>query len=268
MSHIFTRRILRIKAMQQLFAYFSNQRAEETEKNLLFLGSICSFCELEEKKVCSFFSFFSFLLSCWSRKIEHPQHDFFSFDPHLYFYFPQIWLKKGEEWYDSYLTTEIQQNKRSMEAKVWGKTIISHIFFKKKKISDWIESEDFFWKDNQGIVRHMLLQWLKKHLPYYPSIGNEEVIFFRKLIEKSIANNRSYEVWLSRKSQRWDLQRIALLESTLLKMAFTEMEQLTTPHPIIINEYIEIAKKYGSSNSHVFVHGMMSTFCKNIVCKS
>ncbi len=32
-------------------------------------------------------------------------------------------------------------------------------------------------------------------------------------------------------------------ESTLLKMAFTEMEQLTTPHPIIINEYIRNCQK-------------------------
>jgi transcription antitermination protein NusB len=54
------------------------------------------------------------------------------------------------------------------------------------------------------------------------------------------------------------LERIALLDIILLKMAITELLQFQSiPVKVTLNEYIEISKQYSSPKSKIFINGLL-----------
>lgn len=73
---------------------------------------------------------------------------------------------------------------------------------------------------------------------------NEEEI--NKLIEENLKKG-------------WELNRISLVDLALLKLAIYEINYLKTPYKIIINEVVNMAKKYGEENSKSFVNGVLAS---------
>ncbi|MBI3270855.1 MAG: transcription antitermination factor NusB [Planctomycetes bacterium] len=56
----------------------------------------------------------------------------------------------------------------------------------------------------------------------------------------------------------WDIARMAVVDRNILRMAVFEMTlREDTPAPVIINEAIELAKKYGAKESGGFVNGIL-----------
>ena len=62
----------------------------------------------------------------------------------------------------------------------------------------------------------------------------------------------------------WTIDRISTVDLSLLKLAIYEINYLKTPYKIIINEIVNMAKKYGEENSGAFVNGVLAS----IVSKS
>ena len=56
----------------------------------------------------------------------------------------------------------------------------------------------------------------------------------------------------------WTINRISKIDLALLKLAIYEMNYMGTPYKIIINEAVNIAKKYGEENSPSFVNGVLA----------
>jgi len=84
------------------------------------------------------------------------------------------------------------------------------------------------------------------------------------LFRNTINNNKQYEDIIQRFATNWDLDRIAVMDQLLLKMAFAEilsMPQL--PVKVSMNEYIEIAKYYSTSKSKLFVNGLLDSFVRD-----
>ncbi len=77
---------------------------------------------------------------------------------------------------------------------------------------------------------------------------NEEI---SKLIEENLKTG-------------WTIDRISTVDLSLLKLAIYEINYLKTPYKIIINEIVNMAKKYGEENSGAFVNGVLAS----IVSKS
>ena len=77
---------------------------------------------------------------------------------------------------------------------------------------------------------------------------NEEI---SKLIEENLKTG-------------WTIDRISTVDLSLLKLAIYEINYLKTPYKIIINEIVNMAKKYGEENSGSFVNGVLAS----IVSKS
>lgn len=77
---------------------------------------------------------------------------------------------------------------------------------------------------------------------------NEEI---NKLIEENLKTG-------------WTIDRISTVDLSLLKLAIYEINYLKTPYKIIINEIVNMAKKYGEENSGAFVNGVLAS----IVSKS
>ena len=56
----------------------------------------------------------------------------------------------------------------------------------------------------------------------------------------------------------WKIDRISKIDLSLLKLAIYEMNYMQTPFKIIINEVVNMAKKYGEDSSPAFVNGVLA----------
>lgn len=66
--------------------------------------------------------------------------------------------------------------------------------------------------------------------------------------------------YLSRK-----LEDLGVIELTVLRIAVYELkEKLDIPYKVVINEALELAKTYGSQDSHKFVNGVLDKVAKQI----
>jgi N utilization substance protein B len=83
------------------------------------------------------------------------------------------------------------------------------------------------------------------------------VLFADDLVRSTIINTTEIEAMLQKHSENWSLERIASLDRSILRVAIYELLYTDTPAPIVINEAIEIAKKYSSESSGKFVNGVL-----------
>ena len=65
-------------------------------------------------------------------------------------------------------------------------------------------------------------------------------------------------------SQKWPFERIAIPDKSILRIATAEMYFSTVAHPVIMDEAIEIAKKYCSESTGRFINGILNTISKEI----
>lgn len=77
----------------------------------------------------------------------------------------------------------------------------------------------------------------------------------RPLLDKQIADA----------AQNWSLTRMAPVDLTLLRIAVFELRFLPEiPVAVTLNEAIEIAKRYGTKESPVFINGLLDKIARNI----
>ncbi len=60
----------------------------------------------------------------------------------------------------------------------------------------------------------------------------------------------------------WKLERISKIDLAILKLAIYELQYTETPFKVVINEAVELAKKYGEETSKNFVNGMLASIVK------
>jgi N utilization substance protein B len=71
---------------------------------------------------------------------------------------------------------------------------------------------------------------------------------------------------LEQQTAHWRLDRLAAVDRNILRLAMYELLfQSDTPHAVVIDEAIEIAKKYGAEESPRFVNGVLDGFLKRKV---
>ncbi|MBR2241310.1 MAG: transcription antitermination factor NusB [Clostridia bacterium] len=60
----------------------------------------------------------------------------------------------------------------------------------------------------------------------------------------------------------WNVERISKVNISLLKLAIYEMLYKKVPYKVVINEVVELAKKYGEDTSSSFINGVLATVVK------
>jgi transcription antitermination protein NusB len=67
-------------------------------------------------------------------------------------------------------------------------------------------------------------------------------------------------------SQNWRLERMATVDRNLLRAAVAEMLGYpSTPAPIIINESLEVARRYAAPESIHFLNGILDAIARDIL---
>ncbi len=60
----------------------------------------------------------------------------------------------------------------------------------------------------------------------------------------------------------WKLERISKIDLAILKLAIYELNYTETPFKVVINEAVELSKKYGEDSSKKFVNGILASIVK------
>ena len=62
--------------------------------------------------------------------------------------------------------------------------------------------------------------------------------------------------------KEWKIDRIAKIDLAILKLAIYEIKYKDIPFKVVINEAVELAKKYGEDSSKNFVNGVLASVVK------
>ncbi len=85
-----------------------------------------------------------------------------------------------------------------------------------------------------------------------------------------VAMERSEEIddLIEKHAQNWRLHRMAVVDRNLLRVAVAEMlAYKATPHPIIINEALEIGRRYAAPESITFLNGVLDAVSRSVLEK-
>ncbi len=114
----------------------------------------------------------------------------------------------------------------------------------KQKMSEdyidlFIESEGITDKNAQNYIKTIAM-----------GVANHE-----EEIESFIASNLKKD---------WNINRISKIDLSLLKLAIYEIQYKKLEYKIVINEAVELAKKYGEENSANFINGVLASVVKEL----
>lgn len=134
-------------------------------------------------------------------------------------------------------------------------------------LQHYFDEMSIFWADDLDLVSSMVIKTMKMFkasggsnqpiLDLYKD-PEDEVTFVKTLYRKTVALSDESEKLIKEKAENWDMDRIALLDMILMKMAITEarvFEQI--PLKVTLNEYIEISKFYSTPKSNTFINGIL-----------
>jgi transcription antitermination protein NusB len=87
--------------------------------------------------------------------------------------------------------------------------------------------------------------------------------FADELLRGTLEHMEEIDRELDRQTAHWRLERLAAVDRNILRLALYELLfHSETPHAVVIDEAIEIAKKFGAEDSARFVNGVLDGFVK------
>ena len=95
-------------------------------------------------------------------------------------------------------------------------------------------------------------------------ITDANAIEYIKDIVKGIEKEKESinEIISSNLKADWKIERISKINLSLLKLGIYEIKYKELPYKVVINEVVELAKKYGEDTSHSFVNGILASVVK------
>jgi len=92
--------------------------------------------------------------------------------------------------------------------------------------------------------------------------------FAEDLFRSAIANQEQIDELIAANSRHWRLERMPAVDRNLLRMAVGEMLGFKgTPFPIVINEALEIARRYSAPESINFLNGILDAIARGLLPK-
>lgn len=93
---------------------------------------------------------------------------------------------------------------------------------------------------------------------YTPRMDEEEVALCKELILKVLDNQQNYKEQIAQKLKNgWTMDRLSLMNQAILLVSLQNVTD--TPKEIVINEAIELSKKYCDQDDYKFINGVLST---------
>ncbi len=93
-------------------------------------------------------------------------------------------------------------------------------------------------------------------------LNKSKTEFFKSYIKDCVDKEEELIELIKTKLSGWTYSRLGVVEKTLLKMSFYEIEIKDIGYEIVINETLEIAKIYGDIKTKKFLNGILAELVK------
>lgn len=175
---------------------------------------------------------------------------------------------KSSELYEQYMSNTVNTFE---EDKQFVVDLFTEIIAPNEKLYDYLEDHKLTWVDDIPVVNTMIAKQLKQikstddssfFVPkLFKDVDDKE--FVRNLFRKTVLNDSELAKEFIDKTPNWDTERIAELDTIILKMAICEFLKFPSiPVKVTINEYLELAKEYSTPKSSIFINGILDNLVK------
>ena len=149
--------------------------------------------------------------------------------------------------------------------------VFSEIIVPNEKLYEYLEDDKLTWIDDIPVVNTHIVKQLKAIQSAdddsfrVPKLFKdaEDKDFAKDLFRKTVLNEKELAKEFDSKTPNWDMDRIAEIDTIILKMAICELLKFPSiPVKVTLNEYLELAKEYSTPKSSIFINGILDNLVK------
>lgn len=177
---------------------------------------------------------------------------------------------KKSELYKKYMSNRVNTFEEDQQFMV---DLFMEVIASNDKLYDYLEDNKLTWVDDIPLVNTQIIKQLKALKPkkeedfkvskLYKDTEDKE--FVVNLFRKTVLNEVELAKEYIDKTPNWDTERIAEIDTIILKMAICEFLKFPSiPVKVTINEYLEIAKEYSTPKSSIFINGILDNLVKEL----
>ena len=175
---------------------------------------------------------------------------------------------KQSELYQKYMA---KKNVTFEEERFFVADMFSELIAPNDKLYSYLEDFKLTWVDDIPVVNTQILKQLKQITAEEQSLrvpaiykDMEDKDFATALFRKTVLNETELAKEFIDKTPNWDIDRIAEIDTIILKMAICEFLKFPSiPLKVTINEYLELAKEYSTPKSSIFINGILDNLVKD-----
>ena len=175
---------------------------------------------------------------------------------------------KNSDFYAKYMSNTVNDFD---EDKQFIIDVFTELIVPNEKLYEFLEDNKLTWIDDIPVVNTQIIKQLrliksaKDEAFRVPKLfkDQEDKEFVTNLFRKTVLNERELAKEYVDKTPNWDSERIAEIDTIVLKMAICEFVKFPSiPVKVTINEYLEIAKEYSTPKSSIFINGILDNLVK------
>ena len=138
------------------------------------------------------------------------------------------------------------------------------------RLYDYLEDHKLTWLDDLPAINTLIVKQIKQLKGEHDTLvipkvykDEDDKDFVKNLFRKTVLNELELSKEYIDKTPNWDVERIAEIDTIILKMAICELLKFPSiPTKVTINEYLEIAKEYSTPKSSIFINGILDNLVK------
>tara|TARA_B100000900_G_scaffold125848_1_gene106221 strand:+ start:185 stop:1114 length:930 start_codon:yes stop_codon:yes gene_type:complete len=170
--------------------------------------------------------------------------------------------------YNDYLNNDEKSYENDIK---FFNNILNEIILNNEILHHILEEKSIYWIDDLPFVATIIMGDFKiKKIKLLKSVfkNSSDKDFAIDLYRGAIKYDKEYEKVIIDKAQNWDIERIAIMDQIMIKMAFCEILNMPElPVKVSLNEYIEISKYYSTNKSKMFINGLIDSAVKDFTVK-
>ena len=146
-------------------------------------------------------------------------------------------------------------------------SLISELIAPDEDFYQAMEEKNIFWNDDFELVLSIAYKTIKNlredtseeeaiFIPIY--IEDEDNSYAKELFRHTALGMQENTILIDKFTLNWDIERISDMEKLIMNVAITELKHFPSiPVKVTFDEYIEIAKSYCSGKSSSFINGIL-----------
>lgn len=88
--------------------------------------------------------------------------------------------------------------------------------------------------------------------------------FANRLFEGAAEQSAELDAIIVKHAENWRFERLAAIDRAILRLAIHELKSIDTPPKVVLNEAVDLAKKFSSEDSGAFVNGILDACAKSM----